>query len=237
MATIIPPIRLYSFRGFVPFHNCPPFSRLPVCSNPQHHHNARKSFHSSTSLPSRPRISYRVAVSSSGKSRRFNPDKNFHNFDPEVQDALGLQKSANYLERKTSRPDSGEDAFFVSKVGDDKDTIAFGVADGVGGWTESGVDPADFSHALCGHMAESALNWEPPAKSLRASALMQKGYEKTLVDKTIFAGSSTACIGVAYGDGSLQLAKYVTAVSVYHTNSGGLTYYTVLETPVLFFSG
>ena len=219
MATVITTASVYRFRGFAAVKTnqiCSPsilFPQLPIASRLKCH-KGRKYFHSTAPLPSRPRISYRIAVSSSGKSRRFNPDKNFHNFDPQVQDALGLQRSGNYLERKINRPDSGEDAFFVTKVGDDKNTLAFGVADGVGGWTESGVDPADFSHAFCGHMAESALNWEAPAKSLRATNLMQKGYEKTLVDKTIFAGSSTACIGVAYEDGSLQLAKYVSLIGM-----------------------
>ena len=35
----------------------------------------------------------------------------------------------------------GEDAFFVSDLGDG----AVGVADGVSGWADDGVDPADYS--------------------------------------------------------------------------------------------
>ncbi len=35
----------------------------------------------------------------------------------------------------------GEDAFFVSELG----AGAAGIADGVGGWQESGVNPADYS--------------------------------------------------------------------------------------------
>lgn len=35
----------------------------------------------------------------------------------------------------------GEDAFFVSEVGGG----AAGIADGVGGWAESGINPADYS--------------------------------------------------------------------------------------------
>lgn len=153
-------------------------------------------------------MSYRIAVSSSGKGRRFSPDRNLYSFDPTRQDAIGVQQGRNYLERKLSRPESGEDAFFVSKINNHPNAFAFGVADGVGGWTQSGVDPADFSHAFCSYMAESAVNWTASAHELRARTLMQLGYEQTLVDTSIFAGSSTACIGVAREDGTVQLAKY-----------------------------
>ncbi|KAI1908709.1 Protein phosphatase 2C 7 [Ophidiomyces ophidiicola] len=152
-------------------------------------------------------MSYRIAVSSSGKGRRFSPDRNIYSFDPETQDAIGLQKGRNYLEQRLNRPDSGEDAFFVGKVDGHNNTFAFGVADGVGGWMQSGVDPADFSHAFCAYMAECALNWDGSAQELRARALMQLGYERTLVDRSIFAGSSTACIGIAREDGTVQLAN------------------------------
>ncbi|EFW22154.1 hypothetical protein D8B26_001126 [Coccidioides posadasii str. Silveira] len=164
-------------------------------------------FQSSSQASSRARMSYRIAVSSSGKGRRFSPDRNVCSFDPETQDAIGLQQGRNYLERKLSRPDSGEDAFFVSKIDHHPNAFAFGVADGVGGWTQSGVDPADFSHSFCSYLAECALKWDASAHELRARALMQMGYERTLADRTIFAGSSTACIGVACEDGTVQLAN------------------------------
>lgn len=46
----------------------------------------------------------------------------------------------------------GQDALFVEKWS--TGTVALGVADGVGGWTQVGVDPAKFSHELCSRMAE-----------------------------------------------------------------------------------
>jgi protein phosphatase PTC7 len=149
-------------------------------------------------------------VSSSGKGRRFNPDKNSYNFDPEIQDALGLQVEKSPVKKRRNRPDSGQDAFFVSKVGKYPNAFAFGVADGVGGWIESGVDPADFSHGLCSYMAQTALEWTAPVDKLRARALMQMGYESTSEDSSIFAGGSTACVGIARDDGKLELAKYAT---------------------------
>ncbi|KAK2804843.1 hypothetical protein FQN51_001485 [Onygenales sp. PD_10] len=168
---------------------------------------AKKGFHSGSALQSDRRISYRIAVSSSGKGRKFSPIKNVINFNPEVGRAIGVQTGTTAAARKRARFDSGEDAFFVSTVDGDNDVVAFGVADGVGGWSDSGVDPADFSHALCSNMATAALEWDAEADKVRARGLMQMGYEKCIADTSIFAGGSTASIGVAHADGKVELAN------------------------------
>lgn len=179
----------------------------------------RRGFHSTPGCFSTPssssRISYRVAVASSGKGRRFHPLKNAYNFDPSVSEAIGVTKDKNPATRRKNRPDSGEDAFFVSRVGtsggpasaDNADAVAFAVADGVGGWTESRVDPADFSHGLCGYMAETALAWDEPADKLRPKQLLQTGYDRVVDDPAIKAGGSTASVGVALPDGRVELAN------------------------------
>ncbi|KAF5858485.1 hypothetical protein ETB97_004326 [Aspergillus alliaceus] len=169
-----------------------------------------RAFHSTRSLDSTPsRISYRVAASSSGKGSRFHPAKNTSDFNPHLHRALGVAtdvKSAAI--RRQRRPDSGEDAFFVSQVGQHNNgAIAFAVADGVGGWSESRVDPADFSHALCGYMAETALDWDVSAEQLRAKNLLQAGYDQVVADESICAGGSTASVGVGLGDGRVELAN------------------------------
>ncbi|KAL1874638.1 Protein phosphatase 2C 7 [Paecilomyces lecythidis] len=168
-----------------------------------------RSFHATTSRESsKPRLSYRIAASSSAKGRRFNPDKHAYNFDPELQDALGLITGTDPIAGKKQRPESGEDAFFVSKVGRSKSgTVAFGVADGVGGWSESRVDPADFSHGLCSYMAQTALEWGTEAGKLHAKNLLQKGYDLLVEDPSIQAGGSTASVGVAQTDGRVELAN------------------------------
>ncbi|KAK2793751.1 hypothetical protein FQN52_000703 [Onygenales sp. PD_12] len=168
---------------------------------------AKNGFHSGSALQSDRRISYRIAVSSSGKGRKFSPIKNVINFNPEIGRAIGVQTGTTAAARKRARFDSGEDAFFVSTVDGDNDVVAFGVADGVGGWSDSGVDPADFSHALCSNMATAALEWDAEADKVRARGLMQMGYEKCIADTSIFAGGSTASIGVAHADGKVELAN------------------------------
>ncbi|KAL4969283.1 type 2C protein phosphatase PTC7 [Aspergillus stella-maris] len=176
---------------------------------------SRRAFHSTPQCNSQtPRISYRVAAASSGKSRRFLPSKNAHNFNPELHDALGVAVDTEDPQvKRKRRPDSGEDAFFVSTVGKSGSStsadgpIAFAVADGVGGWTESRVDPADFSHALCDYMAQTALSWTEPAEQLRAKQLLQAGYDRVVEDDSIRAGGSTASVGVGLNDGRIELAN------------------------------
>ena len=69
------------------------------------------------------------------------------------------------LARKPWPPRGGHDAFFLSDApeagsadggGGGGAALALGVADGVGGWVDSGVNPADFSRRLCRNMARAA---------------------------------------------------------------------------------
>lgn len=173
-----------------------------------------------SSSSTKPRISYRVAASCSAKGRRFNFEKNTYNFDPTVRDAIGVvlnnsgdgggkQQNAISSTRR-QRPGSGEDAFFASRVGAaDTGTIAFAVADGVGGWAEHRIDPADVSHGLCTYMAQHALKADTWQQRLRPKDLLQRGYDSVVADEFITAGGTTASVGVAQPDGSVELAKYV----------------------------
>lgn len=199
--------------------------RSVVCDR----HGSR-SFHSSPSLlgssPLKPRISYRIASSFSAKGHWFDFEKNTHAFDPSVADAIGTSLQGpdpgfpDHAARRRSRPSSGQDAFFVSRVGrslsagdgghdgNDGGDVAFAVADGVGGWAEVRVDPADFSHGLCTYMAREALDWDTSTLGrLHAKSLIQRGYDRLQQDRTIVAGGSTACVGIARPDGTVELAK------------------------------
>ena len=89
--------------------------------------------------------------------------------------------------------------------------VAFAVVDGVGGWQDSGVDPANFSHSLCEYMAASCsakLANDAPSR-LRPVELLDAGYSGVMADANVHAGGSTACVGVASADGILEIAKYV----------------------------
>jgi protein phosphatase PTC7 len=84
-------------------------------------------------------------------------------------------------------------------------STAFGIADGVGGWATSGVDPAEFSHGFCHYMARTTLEWTHGRLTPRM--LMEIGYQNIIDDPSVPAGGSTACIGIAGPDGSLQMAN------------------------------
>ncbi|TVY89453.1 Protein phosphatase 2C-like protein, mitochondrial [Lachnellula willkommii] len=169
--------------------------RLPL------HPPSSRAFHTSRTLYSSSKFTYGVAASFTAKDRRYNPETNVFNFNP-------YNRIRARRKDKSTRPGSGQDAFFVSRVGDSADT-AFGIADGVGGWVHSGVDPADFAHGFCDYMAHAAYThkpgeWDPP---IGARSLMQRGYEGICKDPSVPAGGSTACVAIAKESGSLEVAN------------------------------
>lgn len=87
--------------------------------------------------------------------------------------------------------------------------MAFGVADGVGGWSDSGIDSAHFSHGLCQKMARFARKSGSDSKTHSPRALLQNAYEEIVQDEEIEGGGSTACVAIGGGDGTLQVAKCV----------------------------
>jgi len=159
------------------------------------------------------RFAFKIAAAYSDKKREFKPKQ--HNFG--FNSTTGTQHSAgkpiNAERIRASRLPSGQDAFFVSKVGD-TDAVAFGVCDGVGGWMHHGIDPADFAHGLCNHMAQTASDFPSAGGSssrLQPRDLLQVGYNKAAEDNTIVGGGSTACVAVAEPSGNMTVAKYVSA--------------------------
>jgi protein phosphatase PTC7 len=153
-----------------------------------------------------PHISLHIAASSSGKGRHFRPELSTYEYVRADPHGLGVQRGSTQKEKRESRPDSGQDAYFVARVGQRSGATAFAIADGVGGWTEHGVDPADFSHGLCGYMAETALSWQDKER-LGPKQLLNAGYKKTINDPEIKAGGTTACVAVTEGDGRMRIAN------------------------------
>ena len=144
---------------------------------------------------------YRVGASFSAKGRRFNPKEDTFSFNNSHEDSV-----------YTGRPNSGQDAFFVSEAGPKgKDgtrrKIAFGVADGVGGWADSGIDSADFSHGLCQSMGRLAKDGSPSEAIDGPQELLEDGYDEIVKKGDILGGGSTACVAMGDEDGSLSVAK------------------------------
>ncbi|XP_046840868.1 protein phosphatase PTC7 homolog [Xenia sp. Carnegie-2017] len=98
--------------------------------------------------------------------------------------------SKNLLPSKKNRS-FGEDAFFITE---DKVRNVLGVADGVGGWRNYGIDPSLFSSALmenCKNLIEQGLLNDPSPIEI-----MKEGYHEIFENKEPLFGSTTACIAV-----------------------------------------
>ena len=170
-----------------------------------------RSFYSTShKQSSTPQFTYHVAASYSAKQDRFNADANLYTnppYDPSKTTIANLRACKDTV-NKRHRAKSGQDAFFFSQIGTTNAT-AFGVADGVGGWVESGLDPADFSHGLCEYMTCAARSWPQGSNttSLHPKDLLQVAYDEVTEDDSIEGGGSTACLAVAEPDGNVEVAN------------------------------
>ena len=181
-------------------------SRLQI--NPQ---SSRSSSNFPTPTPS---FAYRISSAFSAKKRPFERRNDFRGFEQENQPSE--KRSA------TGRPASGQDAYFVSKIGN-SNNVAFGVADGVGGWADSGIDSAHFSHALCENLIDSArANEVAEGERLGARELLTQGYAGVVADESISGGGSTACVAVAEENGHVEVAKYEETRTLYNGISDSL---------------
>eukprot|EP00879_Flechtneria_rotunda_P014101 GHRR01014731.1.p1 GENE.GHRR01014731.1~~GHRR01014731.1.p1 ORF type:complete len:254 (+),score=59.82 GHRR01014731.1:372-1133(+) len=128
---------------------------------------------------------------------------------------LRLRSAAAYLPHPDKESYGGEDAHFVSSVFGG----ALGVADGVGGWAESGVNPAEYSRTFmrvaCAYLEgadvrevassysstesspcatlSSVDNWNP-LSSDEAAVVDPRGALDTAHKLTRVPGSATACV-------------------------------------------
>ena len=86
--------------------------------------------------------------------------------------------------------------------------MAFGVADGVGGWSDSGFDSAHFSHGLCQWLARTAEGVSDAfLENLNVKMILHNSYNKLVRDGSVEGGGSTACIAVARENGRVSIAK------------------------------
>ncbi|KAL1669191.1 phosphatase 2C-like domain-containing protein [Schizophyllum commune] len=110
---------------------------------------------------------------------------------------------------RTTR-DAGEDFFCVQAMKCDS-VVALGVADGVGGWADSGVDPALFAQAMMYHTArysraawagepeiDPTLDYEEREEvegwELTPYECMDLAYGGVLRERGVLGGASTACL-------------------------------------------
>ncbi|KAJ0097584.1 hypothetical protein Patl1_28890 [Pistacia atlantica] len=95
---------------------------------------------------------------------------------------LKLLSGSCYLPHPAKEETGGEDAHFICV-----DEQAIGVADGVGGWADVGVDSGEFARELMSHSV-TAVQDEPKGE-IDAARVLEKAHSSTKAK-----GSSTACI-------------------------------------------
>lgn len=87
-----------------------------------------------------------------------------------------------------SAPEScGEDSFFVSPS-------IVGVADGVGGWNENGVDPGEISRSLMRNANAFVKKNAEANIEITTQNILAYAFKQALLDESVEAGSTTACI-------------------------------------------
>ena len=157
-----------------------------------------------STAPSRSSFTYRLAAASAAKRTPPRPPK--LNQDYWLYTSTDASPNPPYL--RSTKPDSGEDAFFATTIGSSPHHVAFGVADGVGGWQDQGVDPSEFSHGLCGLMAGTAhLHSMGEKGTLRPHLLLQTAYDAIIANPRILAGGSTASLAVMDDTGGMEAAN------------------------------
>lgn len=110
------------------------------------------------------------------------------------------RRNSSKFQRVSQENLYGDDAFFIAKnrFGD-----FLGVADGVGGWREHGIDPSLFSSSLmeaCRRLIDEKLIDLNP---LTLRELLSRGYQQLLEDKQCIIGSSTACMVALHKEKSI----------------------------------
>ncbi|KAG1368738.1 putative protein phosphatase 2C 55 [Cocos nucifera] len=96
--------------------------------------------------------------------------------------SLKLLSGSCYLPHPDKEETGGEDAHFICVDGQ-----AIGVADGVGGWADIGVDAGQYARDLMSNSVSAVQ--EEPKGSIDPARVLEKAYSSTKAK-----GSSTACI-------------------------------------------
>lgn len=114
---------------------------------------------------------------------------------------LRLVSAVSYLPHPVKASTGGEDASFVSPDG-----RSVGIADGVGGWAESGVDAGLFSRALMAAAAKlaaaaTASEGAPVSEADAKAVLVGAAKQMTLL------GSSTALVVLLSSSGTIAVAN------------------------------
>ncbi|KAK6774192.1 hypothetical protein RDI58_029431 [Solanum bulbocastanum] len=122
---------------------------------------------------------------------------------------LKLNSGSFYLPHPAKAKTGGEDAHFICDPAQ-----AIGVADGVGGWADLGIDAGEYARELMSNCM--SVIQEEPKDSADLIRVLEKAYRRTKAK-----GSSTACIvaltdeglyAVNLGDSGFMLVRHGSAI-------------------------
>jgi protein phosphatase PTC7 len=113
----------------------------------------------------------------------------------ESSHGLYFERGFQSIPHPKKKERGSEDSFFTWRR---QDRFAFGVADGVGGWSKSGINPGIFANGLMRRCGESAKHFSCPV------ALLRHGLDHVLKKK--IQGSSTALVALV-DKGRMEIAN------------------------------
>ncbi|KAK8694708.1 hypothetical protein V6N13_072254 [Hibiscus sabdariffa] len=136
-----------------------------------------KSVHTSSLPCTSARAAHDVSFDGSSKDEQTTPVRTIPS-----KKSLKLVSGSCYLPHPAKEETGGEDAHFICS-----NEEVIGVADGVGGWAEVGVDAGEFARELMSNSV-AAIQDEPKG-SIDPAKVLEKAHSSTKSQ-----GSSTACI-------------------------------------------
>ncbi|KAL4258959.1 STXBP/unc-18/SEC1 family protein [Pleurotus pulmonarius] len=170
-----------------------------VSPRPHHHSNSSSTVNLRGVSPARhPRFKFFVGASWAAKPG--NADHTYPPNTPIGAWVLDTLRRHTFSSRRAKEP--GEDFFFVQSLPYDAG-IAVGIADGVGGWSDQGVDSAVFSQALMYYaskvymgeiVTEAALKGSSSRSRSKPKDVLKLAYDVTMTDSFVKAGSATTCL-------------------------------------------
>ncbi|WEJ94711.1 Protein phosphatase 2C 7 [Yamadazyma tenuis] len=122
-------------------------------------------------------------------------------YQPKDREESNVFKRKNKKLSPALESPTGEDNLFVSAFKDG--SVAVGVADGVGGWSEAGYDSSAISRELCNfiqHNFEASPHTSP-------KDLLIKSFADVLQSPKVEIGGTTACLGVFSNDYTVKVAN------------------------------
>ena len=136
-----------------------------------------------------PVYDFKSGIGCWGKSSGYNNNSNSINPNHKNKKKNSSNAENNNVEKRSSicEDNCGEDAYFLMNA---IKHACYGVADGVGGWSLSGVDPAIFSRKLMHHAKEISASLDTIA---HPKDIMDSAFQKVCETPDENPGGSTAC--------------------------------------------